>query len=142
MRTWVLAALIAVVIFAVVIAVLVRRAGSRCPEGEGLYPECLVVVAVDRDQVVVRAPQLPEARIALADLREVVVETNDSGPSGADVWWRLYGPEPAPRCSWPGGATGEAAVLERLQALPGFDNDAMIEAMGSTSNRRFTVYRR
>ena len=142
MRFWLVAALIAVAGFAVAVGLVMRRAGSRCPEGEGLYPECLVVVTVADDRIVVRGPGQPEAGIALGDLREVVVETNDAGPASADVWWRLYGAEPAPRCSYPGGATGETAVLERLQALPGFDNDALIEAMGSTSNRRFTVYRR
>jgi hypothetical protein len=142
MRYWVMAALIVVIVFGLLVGVLVRRAGSQCPDGKGLYPECLFVVTVAGDQIVVRTPEPSESRIALGDLREVVVETNDSGPAGADVWWRLYGAEPAPRCSYPGGATGETRVLEHLQALPGFDNDALIEAMGSTSNRRFTVYRR
>jgi hypothetical protein len=35
------------------------------------------------------------------------------------------------------GATGDDQLLERLQALPGFDNNAVIAAMSSASNRRF-----
>jgi hypothetical protein len=45
-------------------------------------------------------------------------------------------------CAVPQGATGDRLLLERLQALPGFDNNAVIEAMSSTSRRRFLCWQR
>jgi hypothetical protein len=118
-----------------------RSPRPRCPEGSGVYPECLFVVRVADDELSIQAPDGVATRIAVRELREIVVETNDSGPGGADVWWRLFAAEGRAAGTYPGGATGEAAALQTFQTLPGFDNAALIEAMGSTSNRRFVVYR-
>lgn len=74
------------------------------------------------------------------DLKEVVIVTNDEGPFAIDVMWLLIGDESG--CVVPLGVTGEDALIERLQALPGFDNEVMIEAMGSTNNRRFVCWER
>jgi hypothetical protein len=38
--------------------------------------------------------------------------------------------------------TGDRHLLERLQVLSGFDNDAVIAAMSSTSARRFLCWER
>lgn len=43
-------------------------------------------------------------------------------------------------CAVPQGAEGFPALLERLQRLPGFDNRAVIEAMGSASPERFPCW--
>ena len=118
------------------------RLGKRCPEGKGLYPECLSVVTIVDGEVSVKAPDGTETRIPLAKVGEIVVETNDSGPTGADVWWRLSDVDGRAVCTFPGGATGEGVALRVFQTLPGFDDNAVIQAMGSTSNRRFVVYRR
>jgi hypothetical protein len=40
------------------------------------------------------------------------------------------------------GATGEKAMLERLQRLPGFDNDALIQAMMSVEDAEFICWTR
>jgi len=117
------------------------RPDTPCPEGKGLYPECLFVVRIFDGDVSVKAPDGAETRISLAQVGEIAVETNDSGPGGADVWWRFFDADGRAICRFPGGATGESAALRVFQTLPGFDNDALIEAMGSTSNRRFVVYR-
>lgn len=74
------------------------------------------------------------------DLRTVVIETTDEGPYAADVFRYLVGEQAG--CVVPLGATGEDVMVKRLQALPGFDNDAFGEAMISTSNRKFIVWQR
>jgi hypothetical protein len=80
--------------------------------------------------------------VALSDLGGVMIETNDSGPFGADVWWLLFGADDRLACAFPQGAVGEKAAVHRLVGLPGFDHEAMIMAMGSTGNAVFPVWRR
>jgi hypothetical protein len=72
-------------------------------------------------------------------LRAVLIETTDQGPFVEDVWWILIDGEG--HCIIPQEAGGEA-LLERLQALPGFDNDAVIAAMASTENQIFVCWQR
>lgn len=78
--------------------------------------------------------------VAWDDLKEVAIITNDEGPFAIDVMWLLVGNESG--CVVPLGATGEAALVEKLQTLPGFDNEVMIEAMSSTVNRKFVCWQR
>jgi hypothetical protein len=74
------------------------------------------------------------------DLKLVGIETTDEGPYLPDVFWYLVGEQGG--CLVPLGATGENAMIERLQALPGFDNEALIEAMSSSSNRKFVCWQK
>jgi hypothetical protein len=54
------------------------------------HPEAMFIVEVTADdEIVCRAPKQAEQRIRIADLGAVYVETNDSGPWAADVWWLL-----------------------------------------------------
>jgi len=41
---------------------------------------------------------------------------------------------------FPQGAKGDKEILQRLQDLPGFNNEAVIEAMGSTEKRIFLCW--
>jgi hypothetical protein len=54
------------------------------------------------------------------------------------VWWLLESDNAF--VAIPQGATGEEKLIERLQQLPHFDNDAMSNAMRSTSNQRFICW--
>ena len=78
--------------------------------------------------------------VAWDDLKEVVIVTTDKGPFATDVFWLLVGESGG--CVVPQGAAGEGALLERLQALPGFDNEAVIRAMGSVENNRFVCWKK
>lgn len=73
-------------------------------------------------------------------LREVAIVTTDLGPFVDDVFWLLSSDDGG--CAVPSETEGAAALLHRLQQLPGFDNIAVIEAMGSTNNASFLVWRR
>lgn len=105
---------------------------------QAVVAESAVTVEIKDDLVTASYPDGSTQTIDWITLQRVEIHTNDSGPWGADVWWILFGPDG--QCSYPGGATGEAEILERLQRLPGFDNDQLIEAMGCTANRRFTCW--
>jgi hypothetical protein len=98
-------------------------------------------VALDAHAIVVKPPKRPAQSDSLADLRGVIIETNDTGPWGADVWWLLFGADDRVAASSPQGATGEKAVIYYLMALPGFDFEAMGRAMRSTNNAVFPVWR-
>jgi hypothetical protein len=101
------------------------------------HPEASFVVEVTADdEVVCRAPKQPEQRIKMSDLGAVYVETNDSGPWGADVWWVLNDRNGETKLAFPQLATGEDGVLARLQLLPGFE----VKGMNSTANARFLCW--
>lgn len=105
--------------------------------------EARFVVTLTETEVVNQRPDGKIERVALDDLSAIIIETNDSGPLGADVWWLLLGKSKKKTgCVFPQGATGEKAVLDYAQSLPGFDNEMLIEAMGSTENQRFLCWRR
>jgi hypothetical protein len=69
----------------------------------------------------------------------VAIETNDSGPWGADFWWLLEGQ--AVRCTFPQGATGELEAVAQLSTrFPSFDYEAVLQANHCTSNARFVCW--
>ncbi|AQR62148.1 hypothetical protein BZG35_11210 [Brevundimonas sp. LM2] len=107
-----------------------------------LYPESRWVVAVDDADIRVRDDKGQEKSVPKAALSSVIIETNDSGPWGADVWWLLFADDYALACSYPQGATGEDAALGFLSSLADFDHGLMIKAMSSTGNAAFPVWRR
>lgn len=101
------------------------------------HPETRFVVEVTAvDEIVCRAPKQVVQRIRVADITAVYVETNDSGPWGADVWWLLNGGTGHTEVAFPQLALGEDAVLERLRQLPGFE----VRGMNSDENARFLCW--
>ena len=76
------------------------------------------------------------------DLVEVGIITTDEGPWSDDVFWVLMASDRKSGCAVPQGAEGADKLLEALQKLSGFDNEAVIKAMGSTTNARFVCWRK
>ncbi len=111
----------------------------QCPQGTGVYPECLCVVKLGAAEVVVKHPDGRSEFLPLAELKEVSIATHESGPEGPALRWVLTGSNGS--CSFPQGATGEHAVLRYVHNLPGFDREAVTRAMGSTSNAHFQCWR-
>lgn len=103
----------------------------------GKQPEESYVVSVFGDDLSCVWPDGASQTISLKQLRDVHVETNDSGPWGLDVWFVLRD-DLGQQCAYPLGATGEAAALDRLCALPGF----RLAGMDSTANARFLCWSR
>ena len=102
-----------------------------------MHSEARFVVEVTADdEIVCRAPRQAEQRIRMADLGAVYVETNDSGPWGADVWWLLNDKDGRTKVAFPQLATGEHRALERLRLLPGFE----VRGMNSAQNARFMCW--
>lgn len=108
-------------------------------KGDGkLYPESLTQVGFDSKRIWVKHPNQGEESILWKDLVGVAIRTTDEGPFKPDVFWILG--TKATTLIYPGGATGESDMLERLQKLPCFDNEALISAMGSAFNNTFICW--
>jgi len=119
------------------LALIWRR---RSAISRGLEPESRFIVRISDIEVACDRPDGKTERVGWSDLQRVEIVTTSDGPMAPDVFWVLHGTDTG--CAIPQGATGERALLERLQALPGFDNAQVIEAMGSTSDRRFLCWQR
>lgn len=103
-------------------------------------PEADFIVEVSDTEISCRRPDGTVERVTVAELQGILIETTSDGPFVPDVFWILVGTSGG--CVIPQGATGESVLLERLQKLPGFDNEALIQAMGSTDDRKFLCWER
>lgn len=117
---------------------------NKAPDEAHLYPEREFVAGLDPDgtHIQVSRPDGTVERLAIEDLSSISIVTNASGPWGVDVWWVLENAAQDAGCIFPMGATGEKAILEWAEALPGFDSQNFIEAMGCTSEARFVCWSR
>ena len=136
------------------IAQLARASGLH-PEGRGFDSlfahrrcvsdadarEALVIDDVTFDDSSVRrvTPEGGVVEVRWDDLAEVRVETIAGGPFVEDMYWKIVDASGVEVT-----VTGESMtddLLARLQALPGFDHEEMIVAMGSTQEARFVLWR-
>lgn len=103
--------------------------------------ERAIVVTADEIGLHIDFPDGARQTMAWQDIRTCAIETNDSGPWGADVWWVFE--DGTRRVAFPQGATGEAEMLRLLPVrFPGYDEMALISAMGCTDNARFVLWER
>ena len=89
--------------------------------------------------LIYRQPDGVTRTVLWNNLRAVLIETTDQGPFVEDVWWILI--DDAGHCIIPQEDGGEA-LLQRLQQLADFDNDAVIAAMASIENKIFVCWQR
>ena len=104
-----------------------------------LDPESNFVIHMTDSDVSCHRPDGVVETVRWDELQQVQVLTTSDGPFAPDCFWLLMGPETT-GCCIPQGANGDAALLDRLQQLPGFDNSVFIEAMGSTQEAIFTCW--
>ena len=108
---------------------------------DSLMFERKVVVRFDDDSISATYPTGEVESVEWQAIMRAVIETNDSGPWGADFWWILEGE--VTRCTFPQGAAGELDAMEVFPIrFPGFDQDALDTANRSTSNERFVCWER
>jgi hypothetical protein len=108
---------------------------------EALLFESKVIVSFDESGISAAFPGGEIEAIAWSEVQRVAIETNDSGPWGADFWWLLEGE--TRRCAYPQGATGELEAMAMFPSrFPGFSHEAVIAANCSTSNARFLCWER
>lgn len=105
-----------------------------------MCPEQDVIVTLLDQGVSCAHPGESTESVGWDELRAVIIQTTSDGPFMPDVFWLLVGERGG--CVVPQGATGERALFERLQALPGFDNQAVISAMVCTENKHFLCWQK
>lgn len=74
------------------------------------------------------------------ELLSVEIATTNEGPWCDDVFWLLSAGDHG--CVVPSEAEGMRELLMRLQELRGFEDEAVIRAMGCTDNELFPVWSR
>ncbi len=90
--------------------------------------------------VTCRGPNGLTESVTWDDLRTVLIRTTSDGPFADDVFWFLMGSEG--ECVVPSEARGAAGLLERLQQLPGFNDEALIQAMSCPDDAKFVCWER
>ena len=117
------------------------KPNASAVQASEIQPEAGFVVQLSDTEVRCVRPDGQLERVTWNDLQSVTIQTTDKGPLVADVFWLLKSSTGA-SCVIPQGATGERALLERLQELPGFDNEALIESMSCAKNGKFLCWKR
>ena len=97
-------------------------------------------VAFDGDCIVTSDGLGATHKLPTAELRKVVVATDDSGPWGADVLYFLFTRDREPAAVFPLEAQGCQNFVKWLGTLPGYDDLELARAMGSTSVAQFVVF--
>ncbi len=97
-----------------------------------------VEVGFDDENVWALWPGKEKQSLAWSDLIGVAVETTDGGPFTEDVFWHLGGKNGV--LTYPSSAKSSERLLERLQKLPEFNNERVMEAMMCTENRTFIIW--
>jgi hypothetical protein len=98
-----------------------------------------LTISMNEHALTVKRINQPDESIAWSELQIVVIETNSAGPLSPDYYWILA--EKTRGCVVPAGVEGEDQLLVRLQQLPGFDNQAVIDAMGCVEDKRFLCWK-
>lgn len=96
-------------------------------------------VSISKQDIITCDGMGTQCALSLADLRRVVVATNDSGPWGADVLYQLYSGGADPVCLFPLEATGCDSFVAWMSSQPGFDGRELAKAMASTNVAEFVV---
>lgn len=105
----------------------------------GTSPLTLWNVELVGEDIITSDGQGAARRLAIRDLRRVVVATDDSGPWGADVVFLLYSDHTDPAGMFPLEANGRDKFLEWLVVQPGYRDRELAKAMGSTQVARFEI---
>jgi len=105
-----------------------------------LSPESEYIVTVTDDFVRVEKDSLQTQNIFWYDLREVSIVTTDEGPFHPDVWLVLKGAAGMVRI--PQGNPGYDVVYDRVSGLDGFNYQGVIDAMMSTENNEFILWKK
>ncbi len=98
------------------------------------------VVQFDEEAVTCTRPDGMTERVRWADLQAVLIQTTDAGPAVDDLFWVLVGRQAASGCVVPSEAVGCDRLLERLQKLPGFNNEAVILACQCSEGQTFLCW--
>ncbi|QWF82584.1 hypothetical protein [Amycolatopsis sp. CA-230715] len=81
-----------------------------------------------------------EESVTWSELSSVVIRVIPEGPWKEDVFLMLAAAD-GTGTAVPSGDPAADALIERLQTLPGFDNEKFIEAMTTDADEAYVVWR-
>ena len=97
-----------------------------------LDPDAPFIASLHDDRVVVHLPNGKREEVEWAKLETVVARHMDEGAWANDGWLILVGTKKSRQgCVVPSRAENFAALLERVQALPGFDTEACARTLAA-----------
>jgi hypothetical protein len=102
-------------------------------------PECYSLDVYD-EFIDLQSPDGEHMQLDMTDLRSVAIRTDRTTPMRPNYCWYLEGNNKT--MVVPTGATGETALVEQLQKLPGFDNEQVMLASSSTRDGVFLCWLR
>ena len=97
-------------------------------------------VTFDDAKIIYSSSRGDRSEVLWDELVEVGILTTSAGPAVDDVFWALLDGKRG--CMVPSEAVGMTELIARLQRLPGFDNMALVKAMGSTADAAFRCWRK
>lgn len=119
-----------------------RKRSAGTSSRTRLMPEALVRVGFDDAEIICSYPDGAFRKVGWPELAQVQVRTTSDGPRMTDVFWDIHTRDRHPAIVFPGGALGESELLQALQQrLSRFDNNALVQAMASASDRTFVLWR-
>jgi hypothetical protein len=118
----------------------VLASSAKPDEPSSLKPESDFIVDVTDEGATCSRPDGKTESVKWSDLQRVEILTTDDGPFAPDVFWVLF--DTIGGCVIPWGATGDRELMNRLQSLPGFRNDVIIDAASLTTNNRLLCWER
>ena len=120
---------------------LFQHPKARSPKDVKLMPESLVRVQLNENEIVTEHPDGKVERVAIADLRAIIIQTLDVPTGCTDVYYMLIAGTPGAGCTFPLGATGDSDFLKWAEKLPGFDKKAFDRAISSTHEEGFWLWK-
>lgn len=106
------------------------RAGSNAGNPRRPDPSEPFIINLFDDRVVVHRPDGQREELAWDALERVVVRVSDRTPWAGTAWLILIGtPDSGQGCVVPLDAANHAALVERLRALPGFNDQKLDNAL-------------
>ncbi len=94
-------------------------------------------IQITIDELIIKYRNKKLEKHLFRDLKKVHIITTDKGPFEDDVFWLMLFEG---IIMIPQGVPGENQLLEKLQTLPEFDNEAVIKAMVCSENDSFLVW--
>jgi hypothetical protein len=96
------------------------------------------LVEISERQITYMGPRFGGS-VSLNALTRIEIVTTADGPWRPDVFWTLFHSE-GPALSIPSNAQGAEALPGAFSALPGFDLQAVMQAMSATGSGTFRVW--
>ena len=101
---------------------LSEKGRTRCAT---LTPESEFVVELTEDTIICRRPDGLVEKVKWSELERIRLMDTGDAPFSPAVFWLLEGSTGG--CCIPSGAVGEAEMLSRLQTLPGYNSQVILQ---------------